>query len=270
MTPRGFPTPASLRPPRRTRVALRGLLCAAATAAWLAGAARSLEAQATGTLEGRVLDAETGEPVPTASVRVGNAREFTDAEGRFRFEALPHGEYGVVVSQLGYQPVTRIWSVGAGMVPVEVRLERDVLVLEGLVVQVDRLERRRRASGYSARVAPSDVLAASASRHARDFLTERLALQPTPCGLSGRSGQDCVRVRGHAVRPCVIVDDGPLPGGLSSLSIYRTQDLYRVEVYGGGSMIVVWTRSYMDVLARRPQTPLPMVSQFMAMCATTR
>lgn len=58
-------------------------------------------------LTGRVIDAETGLPVPGATIRVSGRFEFTatsDAEGRYRTGALHGGMYFVVASKEGYLP----------------------------------------------------------------------------------------------------------------------------------------------------------------------
>jgi hypothetical protein len=52
---------------------------------------------------GRVVDAETGEPLRGVEVRVGSlAPVVTDADGRFRIENVPTGDLAVNVSTVGY------------------------------------------------------------------------------------------------------------------------------------------------------------------------
>lgn len=70
----------------------------------IAAAAAPLRAQ-NGTLTGRVLDTETGQPVPTTLVEVQGpqaASQVVDAQGQFRF-SLPEGTYTVIVGRVGYQ-----------------------------------------------------------------------------------------------------------------------------------------------------------------------
>ena len=78
------------------------LAIAAAAAATVSSAQRPVPH-----LTGRVIDAETGLPVPGVSVRLSGRREFTattNAEGRYWSEALPNGMYFVVASKEGYLP----------------------------------------------------------------------------------------------------------------------------------------------------------------------
>ena len=61
-------------------------------------------ARALGGLQGQLLDAESGRPIPRAPVRLGDGRQqrITDEEGRFAFHALQPGHYLVEVAPLGY------------------------------------------------------------------------------------------------------------------------------------------------------------------------
>ena len=69
-----------------------------------------------GVVEGRVVDAATGEPLPGAQVLVtGSAAETsTDRDGRFRLSAVPAGDRTVVVTYLGRQDATVEARVVAG------------------------------------------------------------------------------------------------------------------------------------------------------------
>lgn len=59
------------------------------------------------TLLGRVIDDETGDPIPQATVRIRNvARLFeSDSSGRFTADGLPLGELEVSIAALGYVPL---------------------------------------------------------------------------------------------------------------------------------------------------------------------
>ena len=81
----------------------------------LAGAATAALAQ-TGAVAGSVVDAESGLPLPTASVSVWSYADAdstlvtgvtADIEGRFRLAAVPAGTYTVVASFVGYDAARR-------------------------------------------------------------------------------------------------------------------------------------------------------------------
>ena len=73
-------------------------------------------AQEAGTIAGTVNDAQTSDPVADVNVVVVGAifGDATDAEGRFRIEGVPPGEYTVQVSTLGYRTARRTITVEAG------------------------------------------------------------------------------------------------------------------------------------------------------------
>ncbi len=62
-------------------------------------------AQGTGTLAGRVADAQTGETLPGANVRIEGTTlgAATNAEGQYRIIGVPIGTYTVTASFIGYQ-----------------------------------------------------------------------------------------------------------------------------------------------------------------------
>ncbi len=115
-----------------------------------------LDAQ-TGTLAGRVVDAETGAVLTDAAVEVlssGNqqaAGVFSNAQGQFRLE-LPAGSYSVVVALLGFD--TRRFdgvSIDAGQTTtLDISLSSTAFVLNPIVVTASR--RQEKALEAPARV----------------------------------------------------------------------------------------------------------------------
>jgi hypothetical protein len=88
---------AARRPPPRTG--------GRATSALLAGLLlpATLLAQGTGTLRGRIVDTETGEPVREAILRIRGLPSVTaDSFGRFEVTGIPAGQAQVAVQALGY------------------------------------------------------------------------------------------------------------------------------------------------------------------------
>ncbi len=73
----------------------------------LATAPLRLEAQKTtpGTLQGRVVDAETGDPLASAHVFLAGSTlgTTTDRDGRYRLAHLPPGLHEIAASMLGYE-----------------------------------------------------------------------------------------------------------------------------------------------------------------------
>jgi hypothetical protein len=135
--------------------ALTLFLCLSAPAALAAQDAASgspapgVEASGRGRVSGKVVAAETGQPIPGAAVVVHRAgdstvvsRSVTGADGAFRVTGLAPGRYDVRIRHLGYSPhtVTGL-SIAAGAPAVElgvIRLATAPIALEGLEVEADR------------------------------------------------------------------------------------------------------------------------------------
>src|SRR5688572_26997175 len=96
---------------------LRALLGACAAALLSAGA----HAQ---TLQGVVIDGETGTPLPGATVLVPtlDAGTASDADGRYALTLPAAGSVRVVFSFVGYKTETRSVDVGAGATTLDVTL----------------------------------------------------------------------------------------------------------------------------------------------------
>ena len=98
------------------------------------------------TLSGVVTDAETDEPLPGATVRVGDTGVSTSADGRFRLRGLAPDTITVVISFIGYQPVRQLVDLRGGDVSLTVALERrDAELGEVQVVGDNALRRSDRA-----------------------------------------------------------------------------------------------------------------------------
>jgi hypothetical protein len=91
-------------------------------------------------ITGRVVNVETMAPIPNVLVASSRVRTVTDATGAFRLR-LPAGSHLITVRGLGYGEVTRTIDL-AGDTVVQFHLRPDPVVLEGLTVVVQTLERQ--------------------------------------------------------------------------------------------------------------------------------
>jgi iron complex outermembrane recepter protein len=90
-----------------------------------------------GTIVGVLRDAETGEPVAAAQVRLREMRrsELSNAQGRFQFLDVRPGRYTVAVERIGYAPTERQVVVAAGQTTdLTVELRPTALELAAVVV----------------------------------------------------------------------------------------------------------------------------------------
>jgi hypothetical protein len=233
------------------------LLTAVLLLAWAAPSAA--QAPDTASVVGRAVDAATLAPLPGVQVRMSSLKRtaVSDANGVFRITGLPLGDHTTMVTRLGYRTSVGVWRVGPEGLELEVPLTAEPLMLEAIRVQSRQFERRLRSSGYTVRGFASEELTLSTSPDAGEFVRTRMGLARTACGSLGvGGGQECVRVRGAPVRPCVIVDERPAFGGFAELELYRPQELYRVDVIAGGAVIQVYTTQYVQRMNQGRWTPL--------------
>jgi TonB-dependent starch-binding outer membrane protein SusC len=103
------------------RLALVGFL-------WLPGTA--FAQTSTGTVRGRVTDANSGRGIPEASVQVVGTRvgAFTNANGEYTLTLVPSGPRVVTAKRLGFQPATQ-----AVVVPVDGSATADITLRESAV-----------------------------------------------------------------------------------------------------------------------------------------
>jgi len=103
----------------------------------------------TGTLSGRVMDAESGETIANAVVRVLGpdgreiAGDLTDSDGRFELQ-VPAGDYQVEVTSLGFATRRIEATVAAGVAePMSIALVVEAVELNPIVVSASRRPQKR-------------------------------------------------------------------------------------------------------------------------------
>lgn len=104
---------------------------------------RPLEAQSTGSILGRVVDRETGEPLSGAQVEIVRYQRgtLTADDGRFIIVAVPPGEHTVRVTMIGYQTleVEGVQVRADRATKVDAELRSQVVEVEGVVAEVERV-----------------------------------------------------------------------------------------------------------------------------------
>ncbi|HMI44290.1 MAG TPA: carboxypeptidase-like regulatory domain-containing protein, partial [Gemmatimonadaceae bacterium] len=112
------------------------LVCLAATILSLLGA-QDLRAQGSTAIQGRVLDARSGQGVVGASVIVQGTTlgGVTGEDGRFRIGNVPPGTHTIVARRLGYAPHRQTVVVGAEQVALaDIILENAAISLDQVIV----------------------------------------------------------------------------------------------------------------------------------------
>ncbi|NBB99819.1 MAG: TonB-dependent receptor plug domain-containing protein, partial [Bacteroidetes bacterium] len=122
------------------------------------------DAQAQGVVTGRVIEAESGAPLPGANVLVEGTTigTSTDQDGRYELTRVPAGSQTIVASFVSFEPETATLNVRAG-VPVTQNFELQSRVLEGGEIIVTGIRRSQsRAIGQKRRALNVvDVLSAN-------------------------------------------------------------------------------------------------------------
>jgi hypothetical protein len=242
--------------------------------ALVAGMAATPAAAQRVTLRGQVVDAASGQPIQAAVVEVMPRREsaITDAQGRFEVRTTM-GERVIMADALGYGSVILPVTLGDATVDVQVALQKDPVLLEGIVATASRLQSRRRGYPYTVRALSAPQIATSGAPNLEILVRERFGVYFTSCtglssggALSSRARFDpftqggfngCVYSRGSSIPSRVYIDEVRMPDS-GVLALYHPTDVAEVEVYRNGEQIRVYTRWFMEWAARNDFSPLPL------------
>ncbi len=207
-----------------------------------------------GTVTGTVTEAETGEPLPGATVQIAdeNTGAASDAEGQYRITGVPAGENTLRVSFVGYQDQERTVNVPAGgTVRVNFQLRTSQAQLEEVVVSSYAVEEDARVTGASESVSGEDIAT-------QDVQNVSGALQGRASGIritsqSGAPGSAFdVQVRGQSTisggtQPLYIVDGvqvGPEnisnESNLSPLAGLTPSDVESIQVLKDASATAIY------------------------------
>lgn len=96
-----------------------------------------------GSLEGTVVDADSGEPLEgvTVSMADSRARAISDTEGKFAFPSVSPDTYALHATRLGYQDAHGSVVVGGSQaVTVQITMATEVIALEPITVTATRRE----------------------------------------------------------------------------------------------------------------------------------
>jgi len=93
------------------------------------------------TIEGRVIESRTGEPLIGANISIieNNRGTATDRNGYFRIERLPEGIYTLRVQYVGYSPVTQTITIPETDDFIEITMEERTLEIDEIIVTASPL-----------------------------------------------------------------------------------------------------------------------------------
>ena len=186
------------------------LVCLAATIISLLGA-QDLRAQGSTAIQGRVLDARSGQGVVGASVIVQGTTlgAVTADDGRFRIGNVPPGNYTIVARRLGYAPHRQTVVVGAEQVALaDIVLENAAISLDQVIVTGTAGAEQRRSIGNAvSTISADDAISKSAAQSISTLIGAR-APGVTIAPGTGRLGSGpAIQIRG---RSSIGLDNSPL------------------------------------------------------------
>ncbi len=213
--------------------------------------ATPLVAQSTGTISGRVVDADNGQAVAAAQVTIFGTQlgSSTGDDGRFTLRNLPSGSQTVVVRRIGYQQQQRTVVLPAnGTLTVDFSLVKASVSLAGVVVTAVGEERKKEVANAITTVGAADFERAGAGNTAQILAGRSTGVTVLQNGGTPGAGAT-IRLRGvnsitQGNRPIIYVDgirifNGNSPTGVSSrqsvspLSDIAAADIDRIEVVKG-------------------------------------
>jgi len=209
-----------------------------------------------GTVTGTVTDAQTGDPLPGATVQIGELGigSASDVDGEFEFSA-PAGDYVISASFVGYAPIERTISVTAGeATEVAFTMEPRAEELEGVVVVGYGQQQRARVTGSVESINVGDEIEDVPALSTEQLLQGRASgVQIT--STSGVAGNAIsVRVRGPSSvqsgsQPLYVIDGVPLITGetatdfgqaTNALADINPSDIQSIEILKDASATAIY------------------------------
>lgn len=197
---------------------------------------------ALGSIEGRVVDQSTHEPVPGAVVAVvgSEAGANSDLDGRYRIGGLEPGYYNIRISMLSYKTIlkNRVMVRGNAPTALDIELEPSPIHLKGVTVRPSFFEKAKDAPVSSQRMEFEEIIAQPGG----SWDVQR-AVQALPAVVSGTDQNNEIIVRGGLYGENLFVLDNveiPNPNhfawqgtGGGPVTMINTDFVRQVDFYAG-------------------------------------
>ena len=200
----------------------------------------------TRTVTGTVLDAETGEPVPFASVAVKGSTTlgtYTLDDGTFSIPGVPSDATTLIASFVGYVDAEVPIGSGTNLV---ISLEPDALMLDQVVVTALGIQRQAKEIGYSAAKVSSEDLNTTQNSDASQALIGKVSGLQISAASASLDAEVRINLRGSRSflgdnSPLLVVDGVPTP--LDFLQSMNPNDIDNISVLKGGSAAALYGSS---------------------------
>lgn len=113
------------------------------------------------TVTGTVTDAETGEPIPQVAIFISelSTGAATNMDGEYTINNVEYGTYSFRVSSVGYLTIERDITINANNNTFAFELDKDIQLLEDVVVTAFGVSREQKSLGYSVQDVSAEDLA---------------------------------------------------------------------------------------------------------------
>jgi TonB-linked SusC/RagA family outer membrane protein len=199
--------------------------------------------QGTGTVRGRISDADGQGPVASAQVIIVGTRLGTQsrASGEYSVSNVPAGNQTVRVVRIGYSPLERAVTVPAGAeVTLDIELSRAATRLAEVVTTATGDQERRSFGNVVASVKADSVVGTAPVTNVHELLQARTAGVQVIQGTGQTGASSSIRIRGTSSlsltnEPLVIIDgvrfdNSPAAGNFTTLRVNKMGTLNAEEV----------------------------------------
>lgn len=194
-------------------------------------------AQKGGTVRGKVLDAENGEPIAFGTVMIegSDMGTNTDLDGFFSFANVPAGNYKLTASYVGYSSVTKDIEVNNnGIVYQNFQLATGV-ELETVEVSASKEQAKTTVQISKVTVTPKQIQSLPSVSGEAD-IAQYLTVLPGVINTGDQGGQLYIR-GGSPIQNRILLDGMTIYNPFHSIgffSVFETETIRNVEVYTGG------------------------------------
>lgn len=208
------------------------------------------------TVEGTVLDAESGDPLPGVNVvQVGTTQgTSTAADGSFELQ-VPDADASLRFSFVGYETQTVTLD---GRTELTVELELSQQQMEGVVVTALGIERQRRSVGYATSEVNAEELVDATESNPANLLQGNVPGLVVSANAGGPNSSTNIKIRGTSAigadnNPLFIVDGVPIDNtvfgsagrfggrdGGSALSVINPDNIQNISVLKGAGAAALY------------------------------
>ena len=244
----------------------------------------SLHAQERASVTGTVTAGTSGQPLSGAQVAIPatNSRTVTDENGRFTLTNVPRGTQTLRVTRLGFRPVSREVTVGAGGASIAIAMESDPLRLEEMVVTGYGEERRRNITGAIGSLRLEETVRDVPLTSVQQALQGRVAGVQVVQNAGNPGNAITVRVRGSSSisggnDPLYVIDGVPMTQGnqqalnigfggqgIDAISDLNPSEIERIEVLKDASAAAIYgsraSNGVVLITTKRGQAARPEIS----------